>query len=167
MGIEEHKAAAPQNVSLVILTMSSTRTLANDESGLWMAEAARQLGHTILSHEVLKDDRAIISHAVKNAIENLKPNVILMTGGTGLTHGDVTIEAVKNMFFKKIPAFATLFALESQQQIGAAALLSRAAAGIIGNTAVFCMPGSLKACKLACEKIIFPELTHLVKHIND
>ena len=167
MGTEEHKAQAPKAVSLVILSMSSTRTLEEDESGHWMTETAKNLGHMILSHQILKDDKDVINHSVKNVIESLKPDVILMTGGTGLTPSDVTIEAVRCMFRKEIPAFATLFALESQKQIGAAALLSRAAAGIIRDTAVFCMPGSLKGCRLACESIIFPELTHLVKHIHD
>lgn len=167
MGTEEHKALAPKTLSLVVLSMSSTRGLAEDESGTWMTETAKSMGHIVLSHQVLKDDKEIINHSVKNVIESLKPDVILMTGGTGITPSDVTIEAVRCMFRKEIPAFATLFALESQKQIGAAALLSRAAAGVIRNTAVFCMPGSIKACKLACENIIFPELTHLVKHIHD
>lgn len=167
MGTAEHKALAPREISLVILSMSSTRTLAEDESGHWMTDAARALGHTVLSHQILKDDRDAINHSVKNVIDTLKPNVILMTGGTGLTKDDVSIEAVRCLFRKEIPAFATLFAMESMAQIGAAAVLSRAAAGIIRDTAVFCMPGSIKACKLACEKIIFPELTHIVKHIND
>lgn len=167
MGTEEHKALAPREISLVILSMSSTRTLAEDESGRWMAETAKALGHTILTHQVLKDDRDAINHSVKNVIDTLNPNVILMTGGTGLTKSDVSIEAVKSLFRKDIPVFATLFALESLAQIGSAALLSRATAGIIRDTAVFCMPGSIKACRLACEKIIFPELTHIVKHIKD
>ena len=90
-----------------------------------------------------------------------------MTGGTGITKKDVTIEAVHPMFAKELTAFGPLFAQLSTQQVGSAAILSRATAGVIDNTIVFCMPGSLNACKLACNDLIFPELGHLVKHLND
>lgn len=167
MGTEEHKAHAQKSVTIVILSMSSTRSLEEDESGHWMKETARSMGHTVLSHQILKDDQDAINHSVKNVIDGLSPDVILMTGGTGITRDDVTIEAVRCLFRKELPSFATLFAVESREQIGSAALLSRAWAGIIRDTVVFCMPGSIKACRLACEKIIFPELGHLVKHIHD
>jgi molybdenum cofactor biosynthesis protein B len=90
-----------------------------------------------------------------------------MTGGTGISYRDVTIEAVKPLFQKELTAFAALFAHLSYEEIDSGAIMSRAAAGLIGKTAVFCMPGSLKACKLACKALIFPELGHIVKHVND
>jgi molybdenum cofactor biosynthesis protein B len=89
-----------------------------------------------------------------------------MTGGTGITPQDVTIEAVSPMFAKALSAFGPLFAQLSMQEIGSAAIMSRATAGLIGSTVVFCMPGSLNACKLACTRLIFPELGHLVKHLK-
>jgi molybdenum cofactor biosynthesis protein B len=90
-----------------------------------------------------------------------------MTGGTGIAKKDVTIEAVNPMFAKLLVAFGTLFANLSFEEIGSAAFLSRATAGVIENTIVFCMPGSINACKPACRKLIFPELGHLVKHVKE
>ena len=90
-----------------------------------------------------------------------------MTGGTGITKKDVTIEAVSPLFVKELTAFGPLFAQLSMAEINSAAIMSRATAGVIGDTVVFCMPGSLNACKLACSKLIFPELGHLVKHVQD
>jgi len=91
----------------------------------------------------------------------------LLTGGTGISGKDVTIEAVKTLFEKELTAFGPLFAQLSFEEIDSAALLSRASAGVIGKTILFCMPGSLKACKLACKALIFPELGHLVMHIQE
>jgi molybdenum cofactor biosynthesis protein B len=102
---------------------------------------------------------------VKQAIHQHNPHTLLLTGGTGISPKDVTIEAIKPLFDKELTAFAALFANLSFQEIGAAAMLSRAIAGIIGKTVVFCMPGSLKACQLACNALIFPELGHLAAHI--
>jgi molybdenum cofactor biosynthesis protein B len=90
-----------------------------------------------------------------------------MTGGTGVTAKDVTIETVKPLFAKELTAFGPAFTFLSMKQIGSAAILSRATAGVIGSTVVFCMPGSLSACRLACRELIFPELGHLVKHVRD
>jgi molybdenum cofactor biosynthesis protein B len=91
---------------------------------------------------------------------------LLVTGGTGITPRDVTIEALKPLFAKEMPAFAAIFAQLSYEEIDSAAILSRAAAGVIGATVVFCMPGSKKACQLACNALIFPELGHVVAHIR-
>jgi molybdenum cofactor biosynthesis protein B len=90
-----------------------------------------------------------------------------MSGGTGITKKDVTIEAVNPLFSKELSAFGPLFAKLSMEEIDSAAIMSRATAGVIDSTVVFCMPGSLNACKLACSKLIFPELGHLVKHVQD
>jgi molybdenum cofactor biosynthesis protein B len=100
--------------------------------------------------------RAIRSHDLK---------ALLITGGTGITSTDVTIEAIRPLFAKEMTAFGAIFAQLSYEAIDSAALLSRAAAGVIGSTAVFCMPGSKKACQLACKALIFPELGHVVGHI--
>jgi molybdenum cofactor biosynthesis protein B len=89
----------------------------------------------------------------------------LVNGGTGISSGDVTIEALRPLFQKEMTAFGILFAQLSFEEIDSAAILSRAAAGIIGSTAVFCMPGSLAACKLACKNLVFPELGHVAKHL--
>jgi molybdenum cofactor biosynthesis protein B len=166
MGTAEHKKDAPQKVSIAILTLSTTRTIKEDASGLWIKETAAAAGHEVLYHRVIPDDAATITMTVREITENLEPQILLLNGGTGITPQDVTIEAVSPMFTKVLSAFGPLFAQLSMQEIGSAAIMSRAAAGLVGSTVVFCMPGSLNACKLACTRLIFPELGHLAKHLK-
>jgi molybdenum cofactor biosynthesis protein B len=167
MSTHEHKKAAPKSVIMGIITVSTTRALVEDTSGLWMKENAQHLGHEIVYHQVIPDDAERIVSTLKMVIHDKKPQVVLITGGTGITRKDVTIEAVAPLFTKELSAFGPLFAQLSTKQIGSAAILSRATAGVIENSVVFCMPGSLNACKLACTELIFPELGHLVKHLKD
>ena len=167
MSTHEHKKHAPRKVTLGIITVSTTRALKDDTSGKWISEAGSAEGHDIVYHRVIPDDAEIIAKTLKRAICNEKPQVILMTGGTGITPKDVTIEAVSPMFAKTLTGFGPLFAQLSYEEIGSAAFLSRATAGVIEGTVVFCMPGSINACKLACRELIFPELGHLVKHTMD
>ncbi|GBC62012.1 molybdenum cofactor biosynthesis protein [Desulfonema ishimotonii] len=167
MGVEDHKKHAVKSVRAGVITLSSTRSKAEDESGTWIAEQLRQQGHTLVFHQVLPDNGAIITQTVLNAIYEQTPHVLLLNGGTGASPRDVTVEAVRSLFQKELTAFSTLFAQLSFEEIGAAAILSRATAGVIRRTAVFCMPGSIRACKLACTRLIFPELGHLAKHLSE
>ena len=167
MGVHEHKKQAPRFITLGIISVSTTRALIDDTSGQWIREQVEKIGHRILFHEVIPDDAARITATLKDRIKDLSPQVILMSGGTGITKKDVTIEAVSPLFNKELSAFGPLFAKLSMEEIDSAAIMSRATAGVIGNTVVFCMPGSLNACKLACSKLIFPELGHLIKHVQD
>jgi molybdenum cofactor biosynthesis protein B len=167
VGTREHKKEAPKTVTIAILTVSTTRALAEDKSGQWISEHAQNEGHEIIYHRVIPDDAEVIAATVKKVIQDQTPQVLLMTGGTGITKKDVTIEAVSPLFGKELTAFSPLFAQLSTREIGSAAILSRATAGLIAKTVVFCMPGSLNACKLACNELIFPELGHLVKHVHD
>lgn len=164
MSTHEHKQHAPRKVTLGIITVSTTRALKDDTSGKWISEAGSAQGHDVVYHQVIPDDAEIIAKTLQNTIRNQQPQVILMTGGTGITPGDVTIEAVSPLFEKTLTGFGPLFAHLSYEEIGSAAFLSRATAGVIAGTVVFCMPGSINACKLACRELIFPELGHLVKH---
>ncbi|UCD78181.1 MAG: MogA/MoaB family molybdenum cofactor biosynthesis protein [Desulfobacterales bacterium] len=167
MSTHEHKKHAPRKVTIAIITVSTTRALADDTSGNWIREQARGEGHDVLYHQVIPDDAELIAATVRRVIQDERPQVILMSGGTGITKKDVTIEAVSPMFSKTLSGFGPLFAKLSFDEIGSAAFLSRATAGVLDETIVFCMPGSLNACKLACRELIFPELGHLVKHIMD
>ena len=167
MSTYEHKKHAPRSVTIGIMTVSTTRALTDDASGNWISENAAKEGHDVVYHQVIPDDAGIIASTLRNVIRDERPQVILMTGGTGITRKDVTIEAVTPLFTKMLSAFGSLFATLSFKEIGSAAFLSRATAGIIESTIVFCMPGSLNACKLACRELIFPELGHLVKHVLD
>jgi molybdenum cofactor biosynthesis protein B len=167
MSVHDHKKQAPKSVALGIITVSTTRALENDTSGQWIRERAEKEGHTIVFHRVIPDDAEKIAVTLKDGINASNPQVVLLTGGTGITKKDVTIEAVSPLFTKELSAFGPLFAKLSMEEINSAAIMSRATAGVIDNTVVFCMPGSLNACKLACSKLIFPELGHLVKHVRD
>lgn len=165
MGTEEHKSKAPQKVRVGVITASTTRTLADDKSGHWIRKQAQKEGHEVVFHRVVPDDADMITATVREAIREHDAQVLLLTGGTGISRKDVTIEAVRPLFQKELTAFGVLFAQLSFEEIDSAAILSRATAGVIGKTVVFCMPGSFKACKLACKALIFPELGHLLKHV--
>ena len=127
----------------------------------------RSEGHEVVIHQVVTDEVTAIQELVHHITEKINPDVIIMTGGTGISPKDVTIEAIRPLFEKELTAFGPLFAQLSFEEIDSAAILSRATAGIIKQTIVFCMPGSIKACKLACNNLIFPELGHLLKHIKE
>ena len=166
MGVHDHRKSSPTAVDLGILSVSTTRSLEEDESGQWIARRAKREGHTVRFHQVVTDDLAIIREAVLKAIREHDLRALLVTGGTGITPTDVTIEALRPLFKKEMPGFGAIFAQLSYEEIDSAAILSRAAAGVIGSTVVFCMPGSKKACQLACKALIFPELGHAVAHLK-
>jgi molybdenum cofactor biosynthesis protein B len=165
MGMKAHKAQAPRSLQVAIISVSSSRSLPEDKSGLWIKKQVEKKGHMPVYHDVVEDDAVLIRDTVKRVLDVYSPQVILMSGGTGVSPKDVTIEAVRPLFSKELNAFGALFSFLSYEEIDSAAILSRATAGVIGKTVVFCMPGSLKACKLACQDLIFPELGHIVKHI--
>lgn len=167
MGTKRHKAKAPKSVKIGIITVSTTRTLQDDESGRWISKLAKKEGHEVVFYQIVPDDTETITQTVVHGIDVHYPQVILLTGGTGISSKDVTIEAVRPLFEKELTAFAPLFSQLSFEDIDSAALLSRATAGVVEKTILFCIPGSLKACKLACKGLIFPELGHLVGHIHE
>jgi len=166
MGNLEHKKNALKKLTIGIITVSTTRTLEDDKSGSWMKKMAEKEGHDVLIHRVVGDDQVKIAHAVLQVVSEIGPNILITTGGTGLNPTDVTIEAVRPLFKKEITAFGTIFTMLSYEEIDSAAMLSRATAGIINKTTIFCLPGSLNACKLACKAIIFPEAGHVAAHVN-
>jgi molybdenum cofactor biosynthesis protein B len=164
MGVHEHKKHAPDKAGIAVLSISSTRSLDDDESGWWIKNQAEKYGHEIILHRVVNDDVKAVAAAALHCSNDNKIQAVVVTGGTGIAAKDVTIEAIRPLFAKELTAFSALFAVLSFEQIGSAAILSRATAGLIKETLFFCVPGSVKACKLACEKLIFPELGHLVRH---
>jgi len=121
----------------------------------------------LIVHRVIPDDEHLISGAVLDAIQEFQPEVLILTGGTGISSKDVTIEAIQPLFSKELTAFGMLFAQLSYEEIDSAAILSRATASVVEGTILFLIPGSLKACKLACRELILPELGHLVKHTSE
>jgi len=167
MGTRQHKASAPRQIRLGIISVSSTRSLAEDQSGQWIATRARKEGHQVAFHRVIPDDAAVIAQTLEEVLAAYEPQAVLITGGTGISQRDVTIEAIKPLFRKDLSAFGVLFAQLSFEEIDSAAILSRATAGVIASAVVFAMPGSLRACQLACTNLIFPELGHLVGHLQE
>lgn len=167
MGHKEHKKSAPGSLRVAIVTVSTSRGLEDDTSGNWMKRQAGREGHSVVFHQVVPDAQSRISQCVKEVIEELGPDLILINGGTGISPRDVTLEAVRPLLEKEITAFAPLFAQLSFESIDSAAMLSRACAGTIGKSAVFCLPGSINACKLACKALIFPEAGHLAGHLRE
>ena len=166
MGTREHKAKGPQRASVAILSVSSTRSLGTDKSGIWMRKQAVREGHQVVAHQMVTDDADAIRMTVTKTLEAYDPRILLVTGGTGITAEDVTIEALRPLFSKELSAFGPIFAQLSFDEIDSAAILSRSTAGVIRTCAVFCLPGSLKACKLACNQLIFPEIGHIVGHLQ-
>lgn len=167
MGLLLHKKETPKDLKVAVISVSTTRTIAEDKSGEWIKKQVRKEGHEIVVHHVVTDEIQAIRSMTTHVVEKIAPHFILMTGGTGISPRDVTIEAVYPMFQKHLTAFGPLFAQLSYEEIDSAAIMSRATAGIINKTMVFCMPGSLKACKLACNALILPELGHLATHMSE
>ncbi|MFC0270297.1 molybdenum cofactor biosynthesis protein B [Metabacillus herbersteinensis] len=163
----EHKSEAPSQVRCKIITVSDTRTIETDKSGALMRSLIEGSGHLIVEHMIVKDEEMHIREAVLQGCEQKEIDVVLTNGGTGIAKRDVTIEAVGKIIEKEIPGFGELFRMLSYQyDIGSAALLSRAIAGVAGNTAIFATPGSTGAVKLAMEKLILPELGHVVREVK-
>jgi molybdenum cofactor biosynthesis protein B len=164
MGHEEHRRRAPVSARIGILSVSTTRSLVDDESGHWIAAQAITHGHEVVAHQVVTDDIDAIRRAAKAMLADTAPEAVIVTGGTGISPKDVTIEALQPLFSKELTGFGPLFTQLSFQEVQAAAMISRATAGIIDQSIFFCIPGSLKACHLACNALIFPELGHLMVH---
>ncbi|MDY0220445.1 MAG: molybdenum cofactor biosynthesis protein B [Desulfobacterium sp.] len=167
MGTLEHRQKKTGKLRVAVISVSTTRKLSEDKSGAWIKKQAKAEGHEVVVHHVVTDEITAIREMIDHVVTQIVPHAILVTGGTGVSPRDVTIEAVAPLFTKELTAFATLFAMLSFEEIDSAALLSRARAGIVNSVVVFCMPGSLKACKLACNQLIFPELGHLVTHVSE
>ncbi len=167
MSVAEHKRWAPEFVTCKIVTISDTRTKETDKSGQLMMSLLGEQGHIVQDYVVVKDDKHSIVEAVLSGCEDTEIDVVLTNGGTGLAKRDVTIEAMKEIIEKEVVGFGELFRMLSYtEDIGSAALLSRAIAGVKLETALFSTPGSTGAVKLAMNKLIIPELTHIVREIK-
>lgn len=161
MGSEEHRQrAADTPVVCAVLTVSDTRDEATDKSGRYILDALTATGSEIGGYEIVVDDPKL----VRSAAERLSAaaDVLLINGGTGISKRDTTYEAIQSMLEKTLPGFGEIFRVMSYDDVGPAAMLSRATAGVYRDTVIFSMPGSLGAVRLAMEKLILPELKHLV-----
>ena len=163
MSTAAHRKDAPASVRCFVLTISDTRTPASDASGDAIARALESAGHSIDGRRIVKDDPDAVRAAVQDA---LAADVVITTGGTGLASRDGTYEALSAIFDKTIDGFGELFRMLSYQQVGSAAMLSRACAGSIGRTAVFALPGAENAVRLPVDKLILPEIGHVVRELR-
>ncbi len=159
-----HRESSPASVRCFVLTVSDTRTEQDDASGAAIVEALTAAGHTITGRKVLRDDPGPVAEAVRRA--TVSADVVISTGGTGITSRDSTFEAITGLLDKHLDGFGELFRMLSYDEIGPAAMLSRACAGTIRKTAVFALPGSEKAVRLAMTKLIVPELGHIVRELR-
>jgi molybdenum cofactor biosynthesis protein B len=159
----EHHAEAARSVACAVVTISDTRTPADDRSGDLIAELLAAAGHSVARRSIVPDEPGAVADVVRALVDRPEVAVILLTGGTGVAPRDQTPEAIVALFTKELPGFGELFRMLSYQEIGSAAMLSRACAGMIDRTALFLMPGSTAAVKLAMERLILPELGHLAK----
>lgn len=159
----DHKSAAPERVRVFVLTVSDTRTDENDTSGLAIIELLKAAGHHVAGKAIEKDDPARVAELVRQQAVIADVDAIITTGGTGLTSRDSTFEAIDALLTKRLPGFGELFRMLSYQEIGSAAMMSRACAGTIDRVVVISLPGSEKAVRLAMTKLVIPELAHLVQ----
>jgi molybdopterin adenylyltransferase len=166
MSVAEHHALSPAHVSSFVLTMSDTRTLETDTSGRTIVDLLEAAGHTVTGRRLLRDEPSEVTALVRGVIASAQARVILTTGGTGIAKRDSTYEALTALFDKTIIGFGELFRMVSFQEIGPAAMLSRATAGVSGGSAIFVLPGSEHAVRLAMTRLILPELGHIVRELT-
>jgi molybdenum cofactor biosynthesis protein B len=166
VSVSEHKSHAPASVPCFVLTVSDTRTAETDTSGRVIRELLETGGHHVTGSALVRDDPDQVTAIVRKQLADPATRVIITTGGTGITSRDDTFEAVDRLFEKRLTGFGELFRVLSLEQIGSAAFLSRATAGTVGPKAIFVLPGSESAVRLAMTRLIVPELGHVIQQLN-
>jgi molybdenum cofactor biosynthesis protein B len=161
--VAEHRAAAPAALNLAVVTVSDTRTLETDTSGTLIVELAQAAGHRVLDRAIVPDEPDQMRPLFEAYRNRGDLHAVLVTGGTGISPRDQTYETVSALLTKPMPGFGELFRMLSHAEIGPATILSRAVGGLMGDLAILVMPGSRAAVRLAMEKIILPELPHIVR----
>jgi molybdopterin adenylyltransferase len=170
-----HKVGANKSYEAAVISISTSRFVkygsvktpeeAEDISGRIIIDLLENAGHKLRLYALISDEGQSITEAIKTVVNDV--DVVITTGGTGLAPRDVTIEAVQQMIQKDIPGFGELFRLISYDEVGSSAMLTRASSGIVEKTAIFCLPGSPNAVKLAMEALILPELQHILLHVSE
>ncbi len=166
MAHQQHKADAPRRVTAFVLTVSDTRTESTDTSGRAIDELLLGAGHHVAGRAIVNDDPEQIRAAIERQLSVPAVQVVITTGGTGITSRDSTYEVVSALLQKRIDGFGELFRMLSYDEIGSAAMLSRAVAGLASGRIVIALPGSEAAVRLAMEKLVIPELGHMVREAN-
>ena len=160
--VHKHRESAPEHVRVAVLTISDTRTPETDTGGDTIDELMRAAGHEVVRRGIVPDDAARIRTELVDLLARPDVDAVVTTGGTGISARDTTYEVVDRMLDKKLDGFGEIFRVLSYEEIGAAAVLSRAVAGAVGTKLVACLPGSRNAVRLAVEKLLVPEIAHIV-----
>jgi molybdenum cofactor biosynthesis protein B len=163
---DEHKSHVPKSIGCMVITCSDTRTPETDTSGQLIQKLLKEQGHTVVTYHLVKDEPAKIKAKIKVAVADKNVQAIIVNGGTGISRRDSTFEAVDAMLEKRLVGFGEIFRYLTYQDIGSPAIMSRATAGIIKGRVLFSTPGSENAVRMAMEKLILPELGHLVKELT-
>jgi molybdenum cofactor biosynthesis protein B len=166
VSVAEHKAQGPARVRCFIVTVSDTRTEANDTSGRAIADLLTAAGHDVTGRTIVRDEPTHVVEVVTTQLTDRHVQVIITTGGTGLTSRDSTFEAISTLIDKRLDGFGELFRMLSYDDIGPAAMLSRAVAGTARGKFIAALPGSEAAVRLAMTKLLIPELPHIVQQIS-
>jgi molybdenum cofactor biosynthesis protein B len=164
--VAEHKAHAPRAVRCVVCTISDSKSPETDTSGQLLQELLRAGGHEVVGYQVVRDEPSQVHGVIHAACANPSVQAVIFTGGTGITSRDQTFEAIDALLEKRLPGFGELFRMLSYQEIGSAAMLSRAQAGVRAGRLIFSLPGSPGACRLALVRLVWPELGHLVREVG-
>jgi molybdopterin adenylyltransferase len=162
----EHKANAPASVGCFVLTISDSKTPETDTSGALIRELVAAAGHRVTGHAIVKDEPEQVAAVIRSGCAAPSVDAFILTGGTGITSRDSTYEAIEALLDKRLSGFGELFRMLSYEEVGAAAMLSRAQGGVVQGRVLFSLPGSPNACRLALEKLIIPELPHLLREVR-
>jgi molybdenum cofactor biosynthesis protein B len=166
MSHQEHRAAAPTHVRCYVLTVSDTRTEENDTGGRLLRDLLSGDGHEVLGHAIVRDEPATLRAAIERQLETDVVQAVITTGGTGISRRDGSYEVVSQLFEKRIDGFGELFRALSFEEIGPAAMLSRACAGTARGKILISLPGSQNAVRLGLTRLVLPELGHLVREVT-
>lgn len=159
---ESHKAAAKRSVAAAVVTVSDSRTVETDRSGAVVREALEAAGHRVVAYDIVPDDPDAVGRLLDAHVASAGVDAVILDGGTGLAPRDNTYEVVASRLTKTLDGFGELFRMLSFDDIGSSAMLSRAVGGLAADTAVFALPGSSGACRLAMDRLVVPELPHIV-----
>ena len=160
--VERHRESAPETVRVAVLTISDTRTRETDTGGDIAEEILSEAGQEIVARQIVRDEASGIRANLVDLLANPEVDAVITTGGTGISGRDTTYEVVERMIEKRLDGFGEIFRMLSYEEIGAAAIMSRAIAGAVGTKLVASLPGSRNAVRLAVEKLLVPELAHIV-----
>lgn len=166
MSLKEHRQRASRPARCWIVTLSDTRDPDTDRGGARLRHLLQASGHEVLGATILREDPANLAHDLRRLLDHPDLDALLCTGGTGIARRDLAWDVLQGLYERSLPGFGELFRMLSWEQIGSAAMLSRASAGIVAGRLVFSMPGSLPAIDLALERLILPELGHLLGELQ-